>query len=222
MAAWCLSLEYGISGSAVARSWGDKVNAYIASLYAAQIESVSGTDITKQLHTFWNPFSPGYGVNVFAGLLQVAVVLILLAGVDIGKFAVNTFTIVKIILVLFMIVTGLALFQPSNLSSASAWAPKGMSGILRGATSSFFGFVGYDEVSILIKMDFFCVTRLVHRRLCQCFTVQVVFRPASYSIMSIEITINYFISIVNFKVVVVRLGNYIAVEPYKIIAILHI
>ena len=147
VAAWCLSLEYGISGSAVARSWGDKVNAYIASLYIAQVESVSGTDFNKQLHPFWNPFSPGYGVNIFAGLLQVAVVLVLLAGVDIGKFAVNTFTIVKIILVIFMIVTGLALFQPQNLASASAWAPKGMSGILRGATSSFFGFVGYDEVS---------------------------------------------------------------------------
>ena len=154
-------MEYGISGSAVARSWGDKVNAYIASLYRAQVESVSGADFTKQLHPFWNPFSPGYGVNIFAGLLQVAVVLILLAGVDIGKFAVNTFTVVKIILVLFMIITGLALFEPSNLSSATAWAPMGMSGILRGATSSFFGFVGYDEVSLFESFGYFCCICLV-------------------------------------------------------------
>lgn len=161
VAAWCLSLEYGISGSAVARSWGDKVNAYIASLYRAQVESVSGADLTKQLHPFWNPFSPGYGVNIFAGLLQVAVVLILLAGVDIGKFAVNTFTVVKIILVLFMIITGLALFEPQNLSSATAWAPMGMSGILRGATSSFFGFVGYDEVSLFESFGYFCCICLV-------------------------------------------------------------
>lgn len=147
LAAWCLSLEYGISGSAVARSWGDKVNAYIASFVTSNMQPsipVAG-DFNQHIHpAFWNPFSPGYGINLFAGLLQVAVVIILLAGIDIGKFAVNTFTIVKIILVVFMIVSGLMLFQKENFSSG--WAPMGMGGILRGATSCFFGFVGYDEV----------------------------------------------------------------------------
>ena len=56
----------------------------------------------------------------------------------------NTFTVVKIVLVIFMIVSGLLLFQPSNISAG--WAPMGVTGILRGATSCFFGFVGYDEV----------------------------------------------------------------------------
>lgn len=148
LAAWCLSLEYGISGSAVARSWGDKVNAYIASFVASNMQAsipVQG-DFTQHLQpAFWNPFSPGYGINLFAGLLQIAVVIVLLAGIDIGKFAVNSFTIVKIILVIFMIVSGLMLFQKENFSAG--WAPMGMSGILRGATSCFFGFVGYDEVS---------------------------------------------------------------------------
>ena len=94
----------------------------------------------------WNPFDPGYGINIFAGLLQIVVVLILLGGIDIGKFAVNTFTIIKMILVLFMIICGLLLFQPENLSEG--WAPMGTGGILRGATSCFFGYVGYDEVRL--------------------------------------------------------------------------
>eukprot|EP00596_Hydrurales_sp_CCMP1899_P001461 CAMPEP_0119051938 /NCGR_PEP_ID=MMETSP1177-20130426/73388_1 /TAXON_ID=2985 /ORGANISM="Ochromonas sp, Strain CCMP1899" /LENGTH=120 /DNA_ID=CAMNT_0007031311 /DNA_START=255 /DNA_END=617 /DNA_ORIENTATION=- len=86
IAAWCLSLEYGISGAAVARSWGDKMNSYIASCNG------------------YNLFDVGYEVNIFAGLLQIAVVMILLAGVDIGKITVNAFTLIKLLLVSFMII----------------------------------------------------------------------------------------------------------------------
>ena len=154
IAAWCLSLEYGISGSAVARSWGDKVNAYIASIMVAHSKHVTenygnygsniGDSVIDHAPKVWNPLDPGYGMNIFAGLLQIAVVLVLLGGIDIGKYAVNTFTVIKIILVLFMIIGGLLLFEPKNLEGG--WAPMGVNGILRGATSCFFGFVGYDEV----------------------------------------------------------------------------
>ena len=161
IAAWCLSLEYGISGSAVARSWGDKVNAYIRSIMISSYlkestqDRLFSSENNTQHNEIWNPFDPGYGINIFAGLLQVVVVLILLGGVDIGKFAVNTFTIMKMILVLFMIICGLLLFQPENLSGG--WAPMGMGGILRGATSCFFGYVGYDEVRFSnTKMLFVC------------------------------------------------------------------
>ena len=123
------------------------MNAYIASIASTQFQSsTSNNGNIIPTHTpTWNPFDPGYGINIFAGLLQIAVVIVLLAGIDIGKFAVNTFTVVKIVLVIFMIVSGLLLFQPSNISAG--WAPMGVAGILRGATSCFFGFVGYDEVS---------------------------------------------------------------------------
>jgi amino acid transporter len=130
IAAWCLSLEYGISGAAVARSWGDKMNSYIESCYPGN-----------------NPFDMGNEVNIFAGILQISVVMILLAGVDIGKITVNTFTVMKMILVSFMIVGGIMLFNPKNLEVG--WAPMGGAGILRGATSCFFGYVGYDEVCCL-------------------------------------------------------------------------
>ena len=62
----------------------------------------------------------------------------------------------------------------------------------------------------------------MHVFLFEWFPVQVVFRSASYSIMSIEIKINYFISIVDFKILVVRFGNDIALEPYKMMTIFHI
>ena len=137
IAAWCLSLEYGISGSAVARSWGDKVNSYVTS----QIQS--GTPTETPTHVFW-PLDPSTGFNLAAGLLQLGAVCVLLAGVDIGKMTVNFFTIVKMLLVLYMIVGGLMLFDSRNVEMG--WMPMGYSGVLRGATSCFFGYIGYDEV----------------------------------------------------------------------------
>lgn len=164
IAAWCLTLEYGISGSAVARSWGDKVNAYIS---ATMISHQMGSTINNMNNTgnsysnnysnnydsndnssninLFSIFSPGLGINIFAGLLQITVVIILLLGVDIGKIAVNSFTVIKVILVLYMIICGLVLFQPANLEVG--FLPMGVDGILRGATSCFFGYIGYDEVS---------------------------------------------------------------------------
>jgi APA family basic amino acid/polyamine antiporter len=130
IAAWCLSLEYGISGAAVARSWGDKVVAYI--------RATTGDNVIIHI------FNPSQGVNFFSGLLQLGSVIVLLAGVDVGKWTVNFFTVFKIILVMFMIIAGLSLFKSENISMG--WTPFGVSGILRGATSCFFGYVGYDEV----------------------------------------------------------------------------
>lgn len=126
LAAWALSLEYGISGAAVARSWGDKMALYIEGF-------------GYSLSSSWD----AYGVNVFAGVLMFACVVILLLGVDIGKFTVNIFTVMKVVLVLFMITTGLAFFNPVNMTPI---APFGFPGIMRGATASFFGLVGFDEV----------------------------------------------------------------------------
>lgn len=108
----------------------------------------------------WGPLNPGVGVNLFAGALQALCVGLLLQGVELGKHTINFFTIIKMALVLFMIIAGLCLFKPSNVTN---WAPKGSSGILRGATSAFFGYLGYDEVSTYMAL---AITKL--RKHCLC------------------------------------------------------
>jgi APA family basic amino acid/polyamine antiporter len=134
IAAWSLSLEYGISGAAVARSWGDKVVTYANSFDNVNISNStllgSGDDWVGS-------------INILAGLLQIICVIILLAGIDVGKLTVNIFTAGKVILILFMIIAGISMFQAKNIEH---FVPLGYSGVMRGATSCFFGYVGYDEV----------------------------------------------------------------------------
>ena len=129
IAAACLTLEYGVSGAAVARSWGDKVVEWL-------------TVEWRWEHAERYLLSDSF-VNPLAGLVSASSVALLLYGVKESKRVTNFFTSLKIGLVIFMSIGGLLLFQTKNLTP---WTPHGVSGVLRGATSSFFGYLGYDEV----------------------------------------------------------------------------
>lgn len=132
LAAWCLTLEYGISGAAVAASWGDKVQTWISSF---------GT------FTINIPINDEFSINFLGGFLQLLVVLLMLRGADVSKNTVNFFTVLKMILIAFMIIGGFTLYNSANIGST--WIPYGVKGVFRGAASSFFGYIGYDEVCCL-------------------------------------------------------------------------
>jgi len=134
IAAWCLTLEYGISGSAVARSWGDKLATYIVSCNG-------GTDGIPSI------FLPNSDIGLFGALLQLLCIVILLGGVELGKITVNFFTLLKMVLIMFIIIVGLTLFKQSNVKSGMVLVSA--RGVLRGAAPCFFGYVGYDEVCCL-------------------------------------------------------------------------
>lgn len=126
IAAWCLTLEFGLSSSAIARNWGDKLQSYFTSGNISH-----GSD--------------DFSVNFFAGILQVVTVVIFLCGVEIGKITVNGFTFLKLLLIAFMLSVAFSLFQKDNVSD---FTPMGFPGVLRGATACLFGYAGYDEVFI--------------------------------------------------------------------------
>lgn len=129
MAAACLTLEYMVSGAAVARSWGDKVVLWATN--ELEWENAS------------NYLAPGYNINPMAAFVSTICVLLLMDGVKESKIVTNIFTALKVALVVFMIVGGFWLFNGSNLVP---FMPFGTAGVFRGATSSFFGYLGYDEV----------------------------------------------------------------------------
>ena len=81
--------------------------------------------------------------NPMAALVSAGSVTLLYYGVKESKFVTNFSTLLKVGLVAIMIVGGIYLFDAENLSPLT---PLGTSGVLRGATSSFFGYLGYDEV----------------------------------------------------------------------------
>jgi APA family basic amino acid/polyamine antiporter len=136
LSAACLTLEYMVSGAAVARSWGDKVVEYLT----LQLHFSQDDLIIKLLNPGW--------INPMAFLVSLLSLVLLVAGIKESKRVTNFMSTAKVLLVAAMCFFGFFLFHKEN------WTPFipsqfGLSGIFRGATSSFFGYIGYDEVCCL-------------------------------------------------------------------------
>ncbi|GAB9473304.1 hypothetical protein Gpo141_00010458 [Globisporangium polare] len=141
IAAWLVSLEYSISAAGVARSWADKVQEWLL------LEHPNNNfDWLNLKHA-----------NLLGGLIQFLSMVVLLLGVRFSKNFVNTFTIMKVSVVAFIVVAGLAALNTENLSP---FIPKrtelegvgkafGFQGVITGASQAFFGFSGFDEVCCL-------------------------------------------------------------------------
>jgi len=132
LTAACLTLEFLVSGSAVARSWGDKVVEWLT------VELDAGDWVQRYL-------APGYGINPMAFAVSAASTALVVCGVRESKLVTDFFTWTKVGLVIFMAIGGLILLEPSNLKPFIP--PKfGFSGVMRGATTSFFGYLGFDGI----------------------------------------------------------------------------
>ena len=141
IAAACLTLEYGVAGAAVARTWGDKVLLLFWNQLQQQQQNQSTSDDNN--NNGW--FQPNGIVNIPALMVSAVSTGLLLMGIKESKRVMNAVTLLKMCIVLFMIVGGFMLYDPVNVSHQS-FAPFGTSGVLRGATTSFFGYLGYDEI----------------------------------------------------------------------------
>eukprot|EP00522_Entomoneis_paludosa_P011144 CAMPEP_0172442600 /NCGR_PEP_ID=MMETSP1065-20121228/3003_1 /TAXON_ID=265537 /ORGANISM="Amphiprora paludosa, Strain CCMP125" /LENGTH=548 /DNA_ID=CAMNT_0013192529 /DNA_START=29 /DNA_END=1675 /DNA_ORIENTATION=- len=114
--------------------------------YDSDSSSTAALEESLQLWQAW--LFPGNLFNLPALMISLFCTVLLLMGVKESKTVANFFTSLKMILVAFMIVGGFGLYQSSNFIT-KPFAPFGVSGVLRGATSSFFGYLGYDEVCVV-------------------------------------------------------------------------
>ena len=146
-----LTLEFLLSGSAVARSWGDKLVEWL------RVE----LDVSEKVLQF---LEPGYGINPAACVVSLSCSMLVLAGVKESKKVTDIFTWLKVSLVVFMTIGGFVLFNKDNFSP---FIPPefGTSGILRGAVSSFFGFLGFDAVCVSVLLLVCLCSYVIHKSL---------------------------------------------------------
>jgi amino acid transporter len=132
LAGWLLTLEFGVSGAAVARVWNDKLVVWLVRIGLM-------SDHTAAM-TAYHPLCP------LAALLQAFCAYILYRGVRVGKSVTTVMTALKCALIAFMILGALVLFKPENMEP---FAPNGVAGVLQGGVVSFFGYLGFDEVCVM-------------------------------------------------------------------------
>ena len=131
---WALVLEYMLAVATVSTGWSAYFNALLASFGIHIPKAISG------------PFDPAHGTyfNLVAVLVVLVVSLILSRGMQSSKRVNNAMVILKIVIILLFIGVGFFFIKPANYHP---FMPYKIGGILKGATTVFFAFLGFDAVS---------------------------------------------------------------------------
>jgi APA family basic amino acid/polyamine antiporter len=130
---WDLILEYGVSVAAIAVGWGGNVNEFLKAAFGYSLPDA----IAK---------SPSQGgvVNLPAVVVVLAIAVLLTLGTRESARANAVMVGVKIVILLFFVVTALTAFTSSHFDP---FAPNGFAGIARASSVIFFAYIGFDAVS---------------------------------------------------------------------------
>lgn len=170
---WDLLMEYSVGNIAVAISWSDYLTSFLQGFHIHIPEYLTtdylgasrGFDKTLDLLKHGTPMAdiPGYlqeaykawatapviaNIHIIADipafLIVVFITILVYIGIKESKTANNLMVLLKIIVVLVVIAVGAFYIDTQNWSP---FAPKGLSGVLKGVSAVFFAYIGFDAIS---------------------------------------------------------------------------
>lgn len=130
---WLLGGSYIIAGAAIANGW---------SSYFKNLLEGFGVKIPRELTSL--PSEGGYG-NLFAISVVLLIMIVLFKGTSSSKFVNNFMVVIKIAVIILFVLVGVFYVKPHNWTND--FAPQGLSGIMVGATTVFFAYLGFDTIS---------------------------------------------------------------------------
>ncbi len=130
---WLLGGSYIIAGAAIANGW---------SSYFKNLLEGFGVKIPRELTSL--PSEGGYG-NILAIVVVLLIMLVLFKGTSSSKLVNNFMVSIKIIVIILFVLVGIFYVKPNNWTDS--FAPQGLSGVMIGATTVFFAYLGFDTIS---------------------------------------------------------------------------
>lgn len=156
---WNLVFEYAIGNITVAISWSDyftnlienglhiNVPDYLEMDYLTA-KRASINDPSSAAAAAWNSAPTILGVKFIADLptllLTFLVTILIIRGIKESKIATNIMVAVKLVVVFIVIVVGAFYVDTTNWSP---FAPNGWGNVLKGISSVFFAYIGFDAIS---------------------------------------------------------------------------
>ena len=132
---WNLILEYVIGTSSVARAW----SSYFDSIFNDRIKNFTISTV-GEIHA--------KGIAEYLDFLSVLIVAIstfvLIIGIKKTSWFNSVFTGINLFVILFVVGVGACYAEPKNWSD---FMPYGFSGVMSGAATCFYAFVGFDVIA---------------------------------------------------------------------------
>jgi APA family basic amino acid/polyamine antiporter len=143
---WALVLEYALGAATVSVSW----SSYVTDLFDSFGVAIP-TKIALGTFSFAGMTVP-LTFNLGAVFIVVVVSLILMRGISESALVNTIIVIVKVSIVLAVIAVGIFYIHPANYlpfvpPNTGTFGEYGVSGIIRGAGTIFFAYIGFDAVS---------------------------------------------------------------------------
>ncbi|OIR00690.1 putative amino acid permease YhdG [mine drainage metagenome] len=162
---WALILEYAIGNVVVSISWSAYFNNLLHAVNInlpewltigyqtakmsytdaiAQGKDVSGLIYTNAPEIFGIKFIINLPAFVIVGLITILAYI----GINESKKSANFMVGLKIVVLIFIAVIGFwFIFSNGTVANWSPFLPKGMTGVLKGVSSVFFAYIGFDAIS---------------------------------------------------------------------------
>jgi APA family basic amino acid/polyamine antiporter len=131
---WDLILEYALAASAVAVGWSGYVRDILAGFGFELPAAIAGSPGTHEGAVF----------NLPASLVLLVMTWLLVVGIRESARANAVIVAIKLLVVFFVIAVGCFYVTPANWSP---FAPFGFDGIVAGAATVFFAYIGFDAVT---------------------------------------------------------------------------
>ena len=156
---WNLVFEYAIGNITVAISWSDYFSNLIEKGFHINIpdylemdylsaKRAALTDPTSVAAAAWNDAPTILGIKFIADLptllLTFLVTILIIRGIKESKIATNIMVAVKLVVVFLVVVIGVLYVDTSNWSP---FAPNGWGNVMKGVSSVFFAYIGFDAIS---------------------------------------------------------------------------
>ncbi|XP_058387873.1 cationic amino acid transporter 4-like [Diceros bicornis minor] len=135
---WNTLLRCLIGGATVARAW----SGYLDTIFSYHIRSFTVAHVG-----IWRvPFLAQYP-DFLAAAITLLTSTIVSCGVRVTYWLNRTFSAISLVVILFIIILGFVLARPHNWGAEEGgFAPLGFSGIMAGAATCSYGFVGFSDI----------------------------------------------------------------------------
>ncbi|MBN9297437.1 MAG: amino acid permease [Filimonas sp.] len=162
---WALILEYGIGNVVVAISWSAYFNNILKGININLPEwlttgyqtakmnydaAVASGGVLDQLVYTKAPVVAGFKfiINLPAFIIVGLITMLAYVGINESKKSANFMVGLKIVVLIFIAVLGFWLiFSNGTTANWSPFLPNGMTGVLKGVSSVFFAYIGFDAIS---------------------------------------------------------------------------